>query len=114
MATTSSSIVVTAAGASVAIPINLRTFKYGVGILVTIPSGSSATYDVEVTGDEINGTSALLQNLSAGLVNWNKHDVLQGKSASANSNLAYPVTAVRLKVASVTGYVVLSVVQALG
>ena len=95
---------VTATGGSQPVPINLRTFKYGVGIVVTIPTGSSCSYDVEVTGDD----------LVASLSRWNKHDVLQGKSASANSNLAYPVTAVRINPSSIVGSVTLAVVQVEG
>lgn len=92
---------ITAAGVSDPIPINLKRFQYGVGIVVTIPQGSTAAYDVEVTGDDP----------SVGLVNWNKHDTLKTKTASANGNLAYPVTALRLNASAVSGSLVISVVQ---
>ena len=95
---------VTATGGSLPVPIDLRLFRGGVGIIVTIPDGSSATYDVEVTGDDLKATAA----------NWNKHDVLQGKSASANSNLAYPVTAVRINPSQIGGSIVMAIVQVEG
>ncbi len=85
------------------IPIDLHRFRYGVGIVVTIPDQSSGNYDVQVTGDD----------LSLGApTRWNKHDILQSISTSKNSNLAYPVTAVRLKANSVSGSIVMSVIQA--
>src|SRR3990167_361110 len=101
---TTKTITVTAAGASSAIPIDLKYFKYGIGLVVTIPAGSSATYDVEVTGDDPKGA----------LTNWNPHDILKNKTASANSNLAYPVTAVRLNPDAITGSLTLAVVTAEG
>lgn len=112
MAATTRTVTVT--GGSVPIPINLATFRYGVGIIVTIPSGSSCTYDVEVTGDELDGTSGMQAGGVPAIVNWNKHDILNNKSASANSNLAYPVTAVRINPSSLSGSVVLAVVQVKG
>ena len=95
---------VTATGGSQPIPIDLRLFRGGVGIIVTIPDGSSGTYDVEVTGDPLDAVPS----------HWNKHDVLQSKSASANSNLAYPVTAIRLNPSSIVGSIVMAVVQVEG
>ena len=97
---------VTEAGGSLPVPIDLRLFRGGVGIIVTIPDGSSGTYDVEVTGADLATPNADWD--------WNLHDVLQGKSASANSNLAYPVTAVRLNPSSIAGSIVMAVVQVEG
>lgn len=94
----------TVAGPTTPIVIDLKAFKFGVGLLVTCTfgSGGSGSYNVEVTGD-------ILEN---GLVNWNLHDVLKGLSASANSSLAYPCTAVRLNVINVVnGTINLAVVQ---
>ena len=97
---------VTATGGSTPVPIDLRLFRGGVGIIVTVPDDSSATYDVEVTGNDLTTSPTTYQ--------WNKHDVLQGKSASANSNLAYPVTAIRLNPSSIVGSIVMAVVQVEG
>ena len=97
------SVTVTTTTASDIIPVDLNRFRSGVGIIVTIPDGSVGTYDVEVTGDDLG---------VAAPTHWNKHDVLQNKSVSANSNLAYPVTGIRLKASAVSGSIVLSVVQA--
>lgn len=103
MATDQNSI--TAAGTSVPLPIDLNKFRGGVGILVTLSDNGSADYDVEVTGDP-RGRD--------GFSHWNKHDILKAKSASANSNLAFPVTGVRLYARSLTGTLTISVVYAEG
>lgn len=102
MATDQTSI--TAAGYSTAIPVDVNKFRGGVGILVTLSDSGSADYDVEVTGD----------HRAAGFSHWNKHDILKAKSASANSNLAYPVTGLRLYARSLNGTLTLSVVYAEG
>ena len=91
----------TAAGATDPVKIDLKLFRRGVGILVSVPDGSSATYDVEVTGDDLKSDPS----------RWNKHDILKSLDESANSNLAYPVTAVRLKATSVSGTITMAVIQ---
>lgn len=66
--------------------------NYTLGLIATVSSGGSLTYTVQVTGDPKPSTNG----------NWNAHDVLTGLTSSANSNIAYPVTAIRL---NVTNYV---------
>lgn len=66
--------------------------NYVLGLIATVSSGASLTYAVQVTADQTPSTNG----------NWNAHDVLTGLTSSANSNIAYPVTAVRL---NVTNYV---------
>ena len=95
---------ITATGGSDPVRINLTTFRRGVGLLVNVPDTSSATYDVEVTGDDPGGALSV----------WNKHDILQGQTESANSNLAFPVTAVRINPSSITGTIYCSVIQVEG
>ena len=101
-------VTMTAVGTSTPIVINLAQFHYGVGIIVHIYDGASALYDVQVTGWDPTDP--------AGLRHWNLHDILQGMSTSGNSNLLFPVTAVRLNVQSIStgGSVFMSVVQAGG
>lgn len=95
-------VTVSATGGSTPIPIDLRRFKSGVGLLVTFNSGASGTVSVECCGDPIQ----------TGLVHWNPHDVLASLTASRNSSLAYPCTAVRLNPASLSGgTVTLAVVE---
>lgn len=77
----------------------------GVGILVTVPAGVTATYTVQVSGDPRVVTPT----------NWNPHDTLgTPQTASANANLTIPCTWVQLVVTSYSGTapVVMNVVQA--
>lgn len=75
---------------------------YALGLICTLSSGASLTYSVQVTADQVPSTNG----------NWNDHDVLTGLTASANSNIAYPVTAVRLKISSyVSGTANLGIAQ---
>lgn len=99
-------VVVTAIGASAAIPINLSLFSKGVGLIATLSSGGNVLYNVEVSGDPLNLAGA------SGATNWNLHDLMQNLSGSANGNLEFPCSAVRLNVSGITGTLTLSVVQA--
>lgn len=112
-------ITATAAGATAFIPINLRRFKFGVGLLLNFGTGASGTANVEVTGQALNQGSGSAQGGSpvgtVGPTVWNLHDVLQGLTASKNSSLAYPVTGIRLNMVNLTGgTVTLMVVEAEG
>lgn len=85
------------------IMIDPRRFHFGITIGVTIVG--AATYGVQVCFDPQEKAP----------VYWNNHDILvPGLTASAQSNLAFPATFVRLNVASLTGTIVLSVVSAIG
>jgi hypothetical protein len=59
------------------------------GIVCTLSGGASLTYSIQVTADPPNN-----------ITNWNNHDTLTGLTASANGNIAFPVTAIRLNVSS--------------
>ena len=98
-------IVNPATGGQTPLPIDLEKFRAGggCGLLVTIAEGSSADYDIEITGNTMQ--------TAADLKAWNKHDVVKAKKASANGNLAYPVTAVRLYFRSIAGTVTFVVIQ---
>ena len=61
---------------------------YALGLICTVSNGASLTYSVQVTADQFPMPHG----------NWNDHDVLTGKTTSANSNIAYPVTGIRLNV----------------
>jgi hypothetical protein len=88
------------------VPINLKRYKQGCGLIVTITG--TLTASIQVTGDNVFGNTYVA---SSG--NWNNHDTLVTLTASANGNLAFPVTAVRIHCSAYTsGSVTLSVVQA--
>lgn len=66
---------------------------YALGLVCTVSSGGSLTYSVQVTADQVPSTNG----------NWNEHDVITAQTSSKNSNVAYPVTGIRLYVSSYTG-----------
>ena len=94
-----------AAGVSPAVPIvpnrgALTTPITSLGLICTVSPGASLTYSVQVSADPINP------------INWNNHDVLVGQTSSANGNILYPVTFVRLSVTAYTsGSVNLGIAQ---
>jgi len=96
------------AGASQVIPLDLKRFSFGVGIIVTITGTLTCT--IQITGDNVQK-----QGYTASSGNWNDHADLDGLTASANGSLEFTVTAIRVNVTSYTnGSVVLSIVQAEG
>jgi hypothetical protein len=62
--------------------------NWTLGLIATVSSGASLTYSVQVTADPIPTANG----------NWNNHDILVSQVASANGNITYPVTGVRLNV----------------
>ena len=74
----------------------------GIGIIVTV-NGSNANYTVQISGDS--------QALAAP-VNLNPHDTLgTSQTASSNGNIEYAVTWIVLSVTSITGNIVMSIIQ---
>lgn len=92
----------TAVGTSNPVPVDPRQFLNGVGILVNVPANTTVNYDVLVTGDDP----------TVGFSHWNVHDTLQSKTASANGNLAFPVTGLALRINSGAGPITMSVITA--
>ncbi len=59
-------------------------------------------YSVEVTGDQLPSVTG----------NWNRHDTMVALSTSANGNIQFPVTGVRVNISAYgSGSVNLAVVQ---
>lgn len=94
---------VTTAGAQTPIVISMAKFRRGVGLIYTVVGTTVAVASVEVSGD----------NPKFAITHWNLHDLMQAMATSGNGNLAYPVSAVRLNVASLSvgGSVNFAVVQ---
>lgn len=102
------SVTLGSATTSQAVPVNLKRYKQGVGLIVTLSSGANLTASVQVTGDNVQTPTYV-----AASGNWNDHDTLKALTASANGNLAFPVTAVRLNITPWTsGTATLSIIQA--
>lgn len=76
--------------------------QWALGVVVTLSSGANLTYSVEVTADQVPTATG----------NWNSHDTLVALTASANGNVGYPITGIRLNVTSfVSGTANMGVVQ---
>lgn len=76
--------------------------SYALGLIVTVSSGASLIWSVQITGDVQPSTTGF----------WNNHDVLLNQTASANDSIAYPVTGVRLVInVYVSGTCNLSIVR---
>jgi hypothetical protein len=90
------------------IPINLRKFNNGVGVLVGLTTGANLTYTVELTADDLAG-----KDYSPATGRWVPYDAMTAKTGPTMANLGFPVTALRLNVTAWTsGSATLGVVQA--
>jgi hypothetical protein len=77
---------------------NLGAYK--IGLIANLISGS-AIYSVQVTGDHDLSPDG----------NWVEHDTITFVTASMASNIAYPVTGLRLVIHSGTGTVNLGIAR---
>jgi hypothetical protein len=81
--------------ATVSAPLNIlipgpAPIGYALGLICTVTPGATLNYSVQVTADPTPSANGF----------WNNHDILASLTASANSNIAYPVTGVRLNIGS--------------
>lgn len=97
-------VTLTAPGTSAAVQVDVVSFAFGVGLVVGISPGGSATYTVEVSGDRYDTPDASKL--------WVALPLLTAKTTAQTSNLAYPVTAIRLNAASVNGTLQLALITA--
>lgn len=98
-------VVVTGIDVSAPIPIDqyLNPTNIGLGVVIS----ATATYTVEHTFDDVFDEA-----FNPATATWFPHPTLAAQSASADGNLAFPPTAVRLNVAASTGTVTLNLIQA--
>lgn len=68
------------------------TPSWALGLILTITDGASLTATVQVTGDQQPSDDGF----------WNNHDEIVNVTSSVNSNVAFPITALRLYI---TNYV---------
>jgi hypothetical protein len=100
-------VTVTGVDVSAPIPIDQYQSPTNIGLGVTIDSGT-ATYTVEHTFDDVFD-----ENFNPATATWFPHPTLAGQTASADGNIAFPPTAVRLNVTvSSGGDVTLNLIQA--
>lgn len=84
--------------ASAPIPLDLYRDPFNVGIGVSLSAGAALTYTVEHTFDDINAAT-----FNPATATWFSNTGLSAKTASADGNYLFPITAVRLNVTSYTG-----------
>ena len=80
-------------------------FNVALSVLVT----GTVNYTVQYTFDNVFD-----KNYVASSGNWVDHPSLSAKTATADSNIAYPVTGVRVKLNSGTGSITFTAIQAGG
>ena len=81
---------------------------FNVGIGCAISAGASLTYSVEYTFDDVYAS-----NYNPATGNWTALTGLTAQTASKDSNIAYPVMAIRLNVTSyISGSVTMTAIQA--
>ena len=96
---------VTGVGTSNVCPLNqyVTPFNVALSVLVT----GTVTYTVEYTFDDVFAPTYVA---SSG--NWTAHPSLTAQTTNKDSNIAYPVTGVRLNVTIGSGTAKLTIIQA--
>ena len=93
-----------ASGTSDGLAIDTAVFADGIGLVVGLSDGAAAEYTIQCSGDRVDTPDD--DKL------WVNLPLLVGKTTALTSNLEYPVTSVRLNVASLAGRIQLAVVYA--
>jgi hypothetical protein len=94
---------VTGVGSSGVFPVDTYVAPTNMGLAVIVTG--TITYKVQYTFDNV-----FASGYTPASGNWFDHPTLVG-SASANSNIAYPVTGVRLITTAGTGSATLTIIQ---
>lgn len=95
-------ISLTGVGSSTPMIINTNVTPVNLGF-VAVVSGTVSSYTIQYSMDDPYS--------STGLVNWFATSI-STNSATANGNILYPITALRISIATGTGSVALTVTQA--
>lgn len=100
---------VTVSGVAASPPIAISNYNAPCNVGLGVKISATATYTVQFTFDDI-----FASNFVAGSAVWyNSSDTgVVAATANAMSNLAFPVTAVRVNVTASTGTVTMTVIQA--
>lgn len=99
----------TGVGATKPIKLNPHISPFSVSLFLKIASGATVNATVQYTWDNVKAAESY--QTATGL-NWTSHAGMTGKTANADSNLAYPATAVRLVINSGTDAAELTAIQA--
>jgi hypothetical protein len=96
-------------GAKVSSIINLDFWVSPFNIALSVRVTGTVDYTIQYTFDDVFASGYLPAS-----GNWVDHPSLTNKTATLDSNIAYPVTATRIKLNSGTGSCVFTVIQAGG
>jgi hypothetical protein len=89
------------------IPLNIHADSFEVSLTVSLPAGSSLTYTVEYTVDDVFDNE-----FNPATATWFPVTGLSAQTISASGNLVFPVTAVRMRVSTFTsGSATLTLIQ---
>lgn len=98
---------VSSATSGAVIPMDQYLGPFNVGIGVAVSAGASLTYTVEHTFDDVFSPT-----FSAASATWFPNSGLTDKTASADGNYAFTITAMRLRVSAwASGTATLNVLQ---
>jgi len=97
---------VTGVGNSAVFPVDTYVAPSNMGLAVVVTG--TITYKVQYTFDNVFAKG---YDPTAGTSTWFDHPTLTG-TTSANSNIAYPVTGIRLTTTAGTGTATLTIIQA--
>lgn len=98
---------VTGVGVSKPCPTDHYISPYNVALGVKV--SGTITYTVQYTFDDV-----FAKGYNPATGSWTDHPSLTAQSTAKDSNIAYPVTAIRLKTTAGTGTATLTIIQAGG
>jgi hypothetical protein len=101
----SSTVTQTAAGSTAPVPMNQYVTPFNVALSAIVTG--TVNYTVQYTFDNV-----FESNYVPSSGNWTNHPSLTSQTTTLSSNIAYPVTAIRLTVNSGTGTVALTIIEA--
>jgi hypothetical protein len=102
-------VTLTVVGAGVSNPIALDNYisPFNVGFGVVVSSAATVTYTVQHTFDDV-----FAPDFSATDATWFSHEDLIAQTDNQDGNYAFPVSAIRLNVATSDGSVSITAIQA--
>lgn len=93
----------TGVGATQPVPLDQHISPFAIGLFIEIATGATVNVTAQYTPDDIfSETKMASAALGVPGINWTDHASLTSKTANADSNIAYPAAAVRMKINSGT------------
>ncbi|CAB4129523.1 hypothetical protein UFOVP118_81 [uncultured Caudovirales phage] len=101
------SLSVTGVGNSAVCPTDYYVSPFNIALNIVVTG--TITYTVQYTFDDVYAA-----NFNPATANWTNHPSLTAQTATKDSNIAYPVTGIRLTTSAGTGTAALTIIQAGG